>query len=163
MATRCYFVRGTAAHVGASASLEEQLAGDCDTAVHTEQDNATWWRLAGTVDGVSLMAQHHGPGPGRDPWTRLNPLLKFAFKMSLIRPPVALSIAAHNHRYADTGDAYSTRHISLPCWQLPTEYSYRLGIIEPPDIGGIIVTCDRGGYSVDVLRYTAPRRTAREL
>ena len=149
--------------MGKSASLEEQLANDCDTAVKTEQGNASWWRLSGVVDGVNILAQHHAPGPGRDPWTRLNPLFKYAFKLSLITPRIDLSIAAHNHRHADTMDAYPTRHIALPCWQGQTEYSYRLGLMEPPDIGGIIVTCDRGKYTVDTLKYTAPRQALKEL
>lgn len=163
IADRAYFVRGTGAHSGKSATLEEQLAGDCDIAVKNEQDNASWWRLYGEVESVRLMVQHHGPPPGRKPWARLNPLMTWAYQLSQLKPPVHLSIAAHNHRWADTGDAYPARHISLPCWQLATEYTYRLGLVEPPDIGGLIVRCEAGSYTVQAVRYDQPRTQTRKL
>jgi hypothetical protein len=68
------------------------------------------------------------------------------------RPPHLL-IRGHVHRPGDSYDAYPTRALVLPSWQLSTSYGYRIGGGTLP-VGGAYVVCDgRGGFEV-VKRFT---------
>ena len=67
---RTFVIRGTAAHVGLSASLEEKIAIDIGAERCKETDAYSWWKLLLDCDGVlfdiPIMATSGGC-PGRSP------------------------------------------------------------------------------------------------
>ncbi len=150
-----FVTRGTEAHSGPEAWMDEKIAADLGATpslVDRDKDrviHSHWW-LKLNVDGVRIEAAHHPPiGPGRRPWTRSGfaaTLAKMRFDEYVERDlkPPHLSLFGHVHWPGDSYDAYRTRAIVTPSWQLGTAFSHRLGGTFPYPVGGVIVTCDRG-------------------
>ena len=49
----------------------------------------------------------------------------------------------------------------LAAWQLPTPYIYRLDADALPEIGGVIMVCENGRYSLE--KYRAKYAVEREV
>ncbi len=150
---RVFVIRGTAAHVKSSASMEEKIAFD----IGAEKcgDNFSWWELLLECEHVQFDIRHHGP-LGRLKWTTANALNKRAAEMAIKYinkrcPDVA--IQSHNHRYARSSNDLGIEVYSLHAWQLITEFVNRIGNIFPADIGGMYFICDKGEYVPVVKRY----------
>lgn len=151
---RVFVLRGTEAHSGQSAHLDETVAHDIGADAADEEGNVfSHWRLKVEIDGVRFNVAHHpAGGGGRVPWTRGNFANQLAARaafecaMSGEKPPHLL-IRGHVHRPADSYDAYPVRAVVLPSWQLTTSYGHRIGG-DPLPVGGAIITCDRGRATV---------------
>jgi hypothetical protein len=157
-AERVFVIRGTGAHTGKSANLEEEFGKDIG-AERTPDGLYSWWTLCLECEGVLFDIAHH-VGMGRRPWTAANSLNSLAAEIMIQYhcsrlPDVALR--SHNHHFGETGLNYPVRVVATPAWQLPTEYAARISAI-PADIGGILFECQGGKYKMDVRRY-APERT----
>ena len=146
-----YILRGTAAHTGKSAWLEEAVANDIETVVH-HNGTASWWHYRGKCEDVRLDVAHHASMSGL-PWTLKNSALRMAAKTvfqyaeSYQQPAPHLVIRSHNHKTADSYNNYSSRAIFTPAFCLPTEYAYRAGHENDlADIGGMLITCENGVY-----------------
>lgn len=156
-----FFVRGTGAHVGKSAHLEEQLAADLDGQVCPETGAHSWYHLPLEVEGVRLDIAHHpGIGVGRNPWTAFNSINTLASRMlfehaNAGRQLPHLVIRSHNHTYRDSLDNYRVRAITLPAWTLATEYIQQIQPGALADIGAVLVHCSAGYYEVEVIRFKA--------
>ena len=155
ISSRTFVIRGTAAHVGLSANLEEKIAIDIGAERCKDTDAYSWWKLLLDCEEVLFDITHHG-NVGRLPWTKPNPLNALAVRLILSYtnqrlPQVALR--SHRHLYAETGSNYPIRVIALPAWQLATEYTHRLAIVEPADVGGLVFICHQGEYELIVKRY----------
>jgi hypothetical protein len=161
---RLFITRGTEAHTGLSSALDEATAHDLGAVPSVLKNPGksnevrvnSWWRLRAEFSGVRFDVSHHPPGGGgRRPWTRAN------FPMTLAamadwenrndKHPPHLRIYGHVHAPGDSYDAFRTRVIINPSWQLTTAYGHRLGGGILP-IGGAYVICDNGRYEV-VKRY----------
>jgi hypothetical protein len=146
-----YVIRGTEAHAGPGSWLDEAIAQD--VGAKGEGDTASHYRLRLQIDGVRFDVAHHPPGGGgRRPWTRANFAATLA-SMAVFdaaereeRPP-HLYIRGHVHRPVDSYDAFRTRAIVLPSWQLTTSYGHKLGG-DPLPIGGGLFVCERGDVIV---------------
>ena len=158
ISTGLFFIRGTMAHVGKSASLEEQLAADLE-AKQTETGAYSWPWLPLEVEGVLMDIAHHpGIGVGRNPWTKYNSINQLASRIEFEycdarRPIPALAIRSHNHVYRDSLDNYRLRAITMPAWTLPTEYINTLAPGALADIGAVLVHCSAGYYEIEVIRF----------
>ena len=157
ISTRAFFIRGTAAHVGKSAELEEELASDCTITEPASDSVSSWWELSAEFSGVRFDISHHGRVGGM-PWTRANPLGTLIVRTTLAylemgQPAPHVVVRSHNHKYASSGDNYPMLAVATPAWQLATEYTHKLGIPEPADIGGVIFTCDKGEYTWEKAIY----------
>ena len=158
-----YIVRGTVAHTGKSAWLEEAIANDLDIAIHPNDGKkaASWYHVRRTCEGVRFDIAHHA-SMGRLPWTEKNAANKIAavgryryLEMGQVPPDIMLR--SHNHVYADSGGNYETLAICLPCWSTITEFGYRIGMENKlPDIGGTIFICSDGSYTHETIKYRAP-------
>lgn len=162
VSSRAFFIRGTAAHVGKSAELEEELASDCTIAVHNDKV-ASWWSLYADFSGVCFDIAHHGR-LGTKPWNRPGALITHTFEKMLAyqkrgeRVPDVF-IQSHNHKYGDTGGNLSSLGIACPAWQLSTEYSTRIAAAELADVGGLIFVIENGAYTWQKVQYQPkPRR-----
>ena len=149
-----WILRGTEAHGGTSGNLEELAARLLD-ATHYPADSklASAWLLRLELEGVRIDATHHGP-LGRLPWTKTNGLMRVASEIvdayvELGQPVPNLIVQGHNHLWADTGsNRRALRALSLPCWQLPTSYGFRVSPRRCTDIGGVLVICEDGHFDV---------------
>lgn len=157
------FYRGTAAHVGKSAELEEELAKDLGGLKHPETGQRAWWASRWRSEGVTLDIAHHPRVGGGSPETkairadRLARTAVFQYANRGEEPPDLL-VRGHLHEYADSYDHYRTRAIMLPCWTLATEYVHKLEPLSLADIGAVMVHTGSGHYEVEVLRYR-PKET----
>lgn len=146
-------VRGTEAHVGKNASVEESFARwlvkegfrvpkDRETRMQTA------WHLNAEIEGTLLSATHHGR-IGNRPWTKANMVLNLAAQVFYEyaargeRHP-DLAIRSHFHTFQDSYDAHPVRVIQTPAWQLATAYAHRVVPELLADIGGLILTFEKG-------------------
>jgi len=155
---RVYFIRGTQAHVGKSAWLEEEIAQDTTITVRDHQA-ASWYHLRAKLERVRFDIAHHASMGGL-PWSEKHAALRmvervlwrYAIDMHAESPGVV--VRSHNHKYADSGNNYPTVGYCLPCWSLSTEYGYRTGRENDiADIGGIIITVYGDKWEPVVKRY----------
>ena len=147
-----YVMRGTAAHTGKSSWLEEAIAQDIITAVHSPEA-ASWWHIRAKVEDVRLDVAHHASMGGL-PWTAKNAANKlaaetiFTYAEEYQQPAPHLVIRSHNHRKADSYNNFSVRTIFTPAWCLPTENEMRNGKYnQRADNGGTLITCQDGQYT----------------
>lgn len=163
-----HMTRGTGAHVGKGASLEEGLARvlrekgypmieDPDTG------QVTSYRRRYEVGGLLIDQTHHGR-MGQRNHTR-NPYLiyyaqdiEFEARDDGDRPP-DIAIRSHNHIYGESGRPYKriTRLIATPCLQLATEHTHRLAVERMADIG-IVMTLIRDGRDEVIPLIAKPKR-----
>lgn len=159
---RIFVTRGTEAHSGGSAYMDETVANDIG-ATGPGDDLYSHWQLRLDIEGVRFDIAHHPPGGGgRVPWTRGNfagRLAAMSFYEAIERneKPPHLYVRGHVHRPGDSYDLTPVRALILPSWQHTTSYGYRIGGGDLP-IGGAIVTCSDGRYMVDKMYYHWPRR-----
>ena len=134
--------RGSEAHSGRNASLDNALARSLG-ATRDSQGQHARWLYRGVVEGVRLDVAHH-PGTGHArPWTkgadanRLAQMVMARYVQREMLPP-HLAIRGHNHKPSDSYDNHPTRAIILPSWQLDTSFGHRLGGDFLP-IGGMLL------------------------
>ena len=161
---RIYFVRGTEAHVGKSCEYEELVADDFKNVVKCEDTgNKSWWHLPLELDGVTMDIGHHpkGGGGGR-PMNSQSVVMRLAsdtlfdYANNKLEVP-DIVLRAHLHHYLDSGNAFAVRAIMLPSMCLLGAFAHRLGINEAPQVGCVMIYCDRGKYEVEPLLYQPER------
>jgi hypothetical protein len=156
---RTFVVRGTEAHVGPSGATEEAFA----RSIRAEKDHATgrwsWWQLRLAPHGCLIDCAHHPSIGGNLPWTQPQAVQRLAFLVfshHAVRgmPHPKLVIRSHRHVTGDSYDAYPTRAIITPAFQLKTAYAHKVAADSIADIGGIVITADPdGSYSVQRHLY----------
>jgi len=138
-----YMVRGTAAHSGGeSAPYEEDLAQQLRCVRDTKTGLWSRWHLRLELNGVLFDFQHHGR-MGTRPHTRQNVMSLLAHQIWMehrLRNKRAPDVAfrAHQHQFGDSFDAFPTRVIQLPPWQLKTSYAHAKVPETIQDIGGVL-------------------------
>jgi hypothetical protein len=161
---KLWVIRGTEAHVGASACYEERIARGllkdgrpivgCD-----ETDTASHWHARLDVQGVRIDVAHHG-SIGSRAWTRNNVTNNLAADLFYNHaaagiPHPHLALRAHMHQFADTGSAAPVRVLQSGAWQLKTAFTHRIDTRgKLAEIGGYIITVDGGEYDVARAHYT---------
>lgn len=175
ISSKVYVVRGTPAHVGRSASLEERYADDLTNCGRYSDHVASWWHLPLNVHGTIFDFAHHGK-LGKLPWTRANGAHNVAGQVIIeyaetgTKPPDVI-VRSHLHQYADTFHNFrSTRLIATPAFQLASAYIHRIHPGSVAHVGGIIFTVfPKGGrgpgkrnYEADVIVHHPTRPAARK-
>ena len=153
-----YVTRGTEAHSGLSASLDETIARDLG-AIPDDEDHHARWLLRTEVAGVKWHVAHH-PGMGHArPWTRGGDANRIAAQM-LFRyaeqelPLPDIAMFGHTHKKTDSGDNFKVRAIVQPSWQLSNAFGHKLGG-DWLHIGASYTLCNKGRYRV-VKHYKRP-------
>lgn len=166
---RLFFVRGTEAHVGKSASAEERIAdglrrdkrpivGDEDTGT------ASHWHLRMDVQGIRLDFAHHGR-VGTRPWTKPNVTANLAAEIfydhaAAGEPHPHLAVRSHMHQWVDTHHQHPTRVIQIAGWQLATAFIHRIAAGKVADIGGLILVIRDGELlEPEKVKFTPKRST----
>jgi len=142
--------RGTLAHIGKSAWLEEATASDLDNIIPSEKANS-WWHFRGVIGGVKFDIAHHGRmGSARRTYKNAanqlvhDTLIDYA---DMKEEPPDVIIRSHQHRRSDSGGNFETFGMFTPAWQLITEFGYRIGAENRiSDIGGDVFICGGGQY-----------------
>lgn len=162
-------IRGTEAHVGPSAAFEERIffglrKDGWPVRVDEDTGNASHWHWTFTHQNIRLDIAHHGKYGSR-PSTKMNTVIALAFDIFTRahldgREHPHLAVRSHMHQFGDTGSAYPTRLIQMPAWQLATAYIHRINPGAIADVGGIIVTIDKGRLDVEPVVYKPEPRKA---
>lgn len=153
-----FIVRGTEAHTGPSGATEEALARHLK-AERTPAGKWSWWHLRLQPHGVLVDIQHHPSSKGNLPWTRPQAIQRLAYRIwseHAIRKldPPDIAIRSHTHVTGDSGDAYPTRAIITPSWQLKTAHAHKVAADSIADVGGLIITVQPSGeYDVRTVLY----------
>ncbi len=161
--SKMFFVRGTEAHVGPSAAYEERVAlglwkDKRPVQRPPDSETASWWHLPMEIQGVRLSFAHHGR-MGQRPWTKHNIALLLAKQIFMEhaereRPHPHLAIRSHMHQFADTFTSCPTRLIQTPAWQLHTAFTWKVVPESLADIGGVLITIDKGDYEIEPILFT---------
>jgi len=155
---KLYFLRGTAAHVGKSASLDEQIADNFDNTARASESVASRWELKLNVDGYHIYASHHPPSMTNP----VNAAMKLRdLFLSYGEEPPDLGLFFHVHHIKDSGESVKPRVISSPCWQVRTEHTHRIPIMQAPQIGMLIFEITDGALTRFIPRRH-PFKMARE-
>lgn len=161
-AEQFFLIRGTEAHVGGSAWMEERLAGELEATPDKDRGTASWWHLRLLCNGVRFDCAHH-TSMGRLPWTRANSANRTAAETVMAyaesgdaAPHVV--VRSHQHRWAESGTNYATRAVFTPAWQLATAFTQRLAPAAVADIGLVLFVCEGGEYDMRPLRYHPKRK-----
>jgi len=162
------FIRGTQAHVGRGAWIEETIADDCTTAIRDkEHGTASWYQCRPVIDGVRFDLSHHA-GLGRRWWTKNTSAAALAAEVAIDyivgmgQPPPNIVSRSHNHRLAEgTADTYNTlvQVQYTPAWTTATEFAYRSGFENKyADIGAVMWLIKDGQYERRILRFKPDTR-----
>jgi hypothetical protein len=164
VADHVVIVRGTEAHVGGSAELEEELASDIKAVPDEQAGTASWWCWEATLDGYKILAQHHPGTNSTRPWTqggganRLAAMVMHAYYGQRWAPD--LVITNHVHHNEDSSDNHACRAVFNRPFSLRTAFDHRSGRgYQTPEVGGLIAQIERGRL-VDLAKpcYPLPRR-----
>ena len=156
-----YFMRGTEAHTGKSAWLEEAVANDIDITIRESKAAASWWQYTGTAaPGVRFDIAHHATMGGL-PWTCKNAANKLAsltmwyYRVDRDGKAPHVVIRSHNHTCADSFDNYPARAIFTGAWTTKTSHTRRIGLENAiSDISGMVILCEgKDEYTVHKIPY----------
>ena len=161
-----HVVRGTESHVGRAGELEEGIARTLRAeGLPTVEDPATgqvssyWRRLR--IDGVRFDIRHHGRmgqrAHTRGPYSRLYAQdIELEHRLDGEEPP-HIALRSHLHKYMDSGRSHrwTTRVVSLPCWQMTTAYGHRIAAESLTDIG-MVVFIIRDGVLLEPQPFLYP-------
>ena len=145
-------IRGTQAHTGKQANLEEAVARDIKAEKDPETDRYSWWWFYGEMGGVTFDAAHHPDTSGWLPHTEKPAAARHADVirrqyLEAKRDPPHVAFRAHNHRYIPYAADSNTRpwFFYLPGWQFVTSNARRRGAtFQAHKIGGMWFVCKNG-------------------
>lgn len=146
-ASAYYQVRGTEAHVGQSAELEEILAQELE-AIPTKEGRHSRWELWLRVGRGLVHFLHHIGTTGSVAYetTAVNKEIVEEYteagKTRQIPPDIV--VRSHRHRFSlvDVGEEMGSGiSVTTPGWQLQTPLTWRSprGRVSPPQFGGIVI------------------------
>ncbi len=154
-----FMVRGTKAHVGSHAHLEETVAKTLQSVQDEETGAWAWWHLPIERNGVRFDITHHPRHSGWVEWTRQGAVDREAFTIAVrhwkrhLEPP-DIAIRGHLHYFAESDSKFKPHTFQCPSWQLLTEYERRRGadgFAEP--LGGLWFLTEEGRYTWDAITY----------
>ena len=166
-ADRLFFNRGTEAHTGKKAHLEEEIAANFDNTAWDEQGKdakrATWDWLKLMAHDSLLDIAHHPCTSSRRMHTRdaaaerqaAETVMQYVHRHERVPDFV---IRSHVHYFARGGEL--AQGIFTPPWKLCDAFGHRIGAsgaIEP--VGGLVFVCRKGGKcDWDVHRWWPKRK-----
>ena len=165
-----WMIRGTEAHVAASASDEERLAKALG-AVQSPEGNYTHYEVWKMVGDRLLHALHHLGTTGSQAYeaTALHKELveMFVDAARWRRRPPDVMVRSHRHRHIETtlatgDDSDNTGRaiaVCTPSWQGKTPFSWKVagGRLSTPQFGGIVVRVAKGEIFVRSKVWTVDR------
>ena len=145
---RFYVIRGTEAHVGKSAELEEELARDLGAIPDEEEGQHARWELWARLGGGLIHVKHHIGTSSSTAYegSALNRELGEAFVEAgrwKDKPPDVV-VRSHRHRDFEIRMPNESGYAICLCtaaWQLATPLSHRIASARQtqPQIGGVLI------------------------
>lgn len=139
-----YQIRGTEAHVGASAQEEEQIAKELGAVPEAETGNYSRWELWLKMGKNHLVHFAHHLGHTSSSAYESSALMRevvAAFTESGqwgFRAP-GVVVRGHTHRYLKIEGPGDWIGIKMPAWQAKTSFVYRIDRMRGPMFGGILL------------------------
>ena len=185
-----HVVRGTPAHVGRSGDVEEGIARAFKNQLYPvvkDPDTGSFssYRRRIDVEGVRFDIAHHGRMGQRahtrgsysrlygfDIWAEqaldLFKALRNTDNLEEIwgrKRPADIAVRSHNHKFQDSGYDHRgiTRVLSIPAFQLATEYVHRIAAESLADIGICLFICNKGEVEVQPILFSPGRATVIEV
>ena len=163
-ANELYIVKGTEAHTGPHAQLEDQLATALKAVPDDWEGTPAWWWLPLECGGVRFDIAHHPSTSGRKEWTKGAAPSRMSTELALQylergekAPDVA--VRGHIHYYADSGTARRPRVFYLDGWKVTDAFGHRLGTGGMSRaIGGMWFLCRDGQYEAHRESWQPKRR-----
>ena len=156
LAKHIFSIRGTTVHTKGGGSLDEEVGIILGSVPDSLGNRSSWYRRV-YVNDVLFDLAHKGP-LGRLPWTTGNMLNRLPYEImaKCVKerteiPQVALR--SHNHTYSTSSEGTPIFTVSVPAWQLCTEYGYNLNPARISDIGGLLFECWEGKYEYHRVLY----------
>lgn len=166
MADHLFVVRGTEAHVGPRAELEEWLADDLGAEPDPETGRASWWHLPLEVEGVRFDIAHHPATAAARPWTwpaaaaRHSAIIRFEY-LEQGEPVPDVALRFHRHHYQPGPPWPKPFFCYGPSWSLTGPYARRVGAGALPNrIGLLVFVVDDGHFQFDdrcIYKFKGPR------
>ncbi len=156
-----FVIRGTEAHTGKAASLEEAVAKDIGAEPDEQEGTHSWWWLPLDVNDVVFDTAHHPETFARRPWTvdaaapRCARIIRERYLDRGEKPP-DVAIRAHVHKYIPSGKRLKPQMFYLPPWQLTASFHRRLGATAFEAIGGMTFICQNGEYKEEPHLWRPP-------
>jgi len=156
-----FIVRGTEAHVGKNASLEEEVAKDISAEPDEVAGTHSWWWLKMEAGGVMFDVAHHPETKGLKPHTEDSGIARCAREIRAKyldrgEKPPDVAIRAHIHKYLVSGKRLRPQAFSCPPWQLTGSYPRRLGATAFRRVGGLVFICQDGEYTMEPHLWRPP-------
>jgi len=146
-----FIVRGTEAHVGKKANLEEEVAKDVGAEPDKCAGTHSWYWLKLEAAGVTFDIAHHPETFARRPWTkdaaavRHGRIVREQYLDRGERPP-DVALRAHIHEFVPGNRRLPPFFCYCPGWQVMTSFSYRLGSTAVKPVGGLVFVCRDGDF-----------------
>ena len=153
-ADHIFIIRGTEAHVGRRANLEEEVAKDLNTEPDAQAGTHSWWWLKLNAAGVLFDIAHHPQTFSRRPWTldaapnRHAAIIRDEYQERGEKVP-DVAVRAHVHKYVPGNRRLKPQFFYCFPWLLTTAHARRLGATEFETIGGLVFTCQDSQYTFE--------------
>jgi hypothetical protein len=142
-------IRGTEAHTGESAELEEWFADDIGAVRDEQSGSASWWYWEATIEGHKLAMVHHPGTNSMRPWTmggganRAAAITTYNYYGQRWQPE--LVVFSHVHHNEDSLDNHPVRAIFNRAFSLRTAYDHRSGrSLQQAEVGALILALTEG-------------------
>jgi hypothetical protein len=153
-----YMIRGTPAHSGESAELEESLAKSLGAVPErgSYTRNELWVQLGKEV----IHFAHHIPTSGSHAY-KSSPAMRLMAQAFAdagewgLRPPTMM-VRSHVHDYIEVKRP-NCRVVVCPCWQGKTGFIWKKDTITQPVLGGLLIRLGDEGVHVRERVYRLPR------
>lgn len=166
-AARYFHIRGTEAHVGSSAHMEEDVARELGAQPNEAGQHARY-ELWVEVGGALVHLLHHIGTTGSQAYeaTAVHKELVEHYAEAARwgeRPPDVI-IRSHRHRYIQTRVPTARGHaicVVTPCWQGKTPFAWKIpgARLSLPQFGGIVVRWSEEGEIYVRDRVWTPQRS----
>ena len=154
-------IRGTPAHSGKSANMDEMIAQDIIGVIgNPHTGTSSWYHMRTDIGGLKFDLAHHAK-MGQLPWTERNAANKLAAVaearyVKWREPFPDFLIRGHVHHVSDSGINYTIRAQTAPCWSLANGYTHRIGKEnDKPEIGLLVI--DTRTEEPEWIRYETTR------
>lgn len=162
-----YQIRGTEAHVGASAQEEEQIAKELGAVKDPETGNYARWELWLKMSGHLIHFAHHLGHTSSSAYesSALMREVVAAFAESGqwgFRAPGAV-VRGHTHRFLTIEGPGDWIGVKLPAWQAKTAFTYKIDRLRGPMFGGVLFQAGKEGLEMKKWIRTVKQTTAVEV
>lgn len=152
-----YQIRGTEAHVGASACSEETIAEELGAVVDPESGAHSRWDMWLEFGDELIHFSHHIGTTSSSAYessaVQREIVAAFTDAGQWNRKPPSMLVRSHRHRYIEVKN-HRGRGIVTPAWQAKTPFVFKIDRMRLPMFGGLMLRQGAEGVHVREKIYT---------